>query len=113
MVAGSAYQYHVNNALAIEASVLLDGGGEPAGLTVTVPCEKRVLDDDNSREARTCVITVLDNGEPGRGTVKFLLTTPPGLPGNGGDNYSSDTTPGGDTLNKGNIQAHYEEPDEE
>ena len=104
-------QYHVNNEIATPASVFQDANGEPAGLTVTVPCEKRVLDDDNSREARTCVITVLDNGEPGRGTDKFLLTTPPGLPGNDGDNYSSDTTVGGDTLNKGNIQAHYEEPD--
>ena len=79
-------------------------------MTVTVPCEKRRLGgDDPDGEivltTESCTITVLDNGEPGQGTDVFLLTDPSG--------YTSDTIAGGDILNKGNIQAHYEEADEE
>ena len=37
------------------------------------------------------------NGEPGKGTDKFILTTPDGFAENAGDDYNSITTGGGDT----------------
>ena len=75
---------------------------------MTVPCEKLRLGGEDGETIRTtelCTITVLDNGEPGKGADVFSLTDANG--------YTSDTTAGGDILNKGNIQAHHEEADEE
>ena len=49
-------------------------------------------------------LIVIDNGEPGRGVDIFELTTEPG------DNYSSNIV-NNNVITKGNIQAHYEDPD--
>ena len=97
-------QYHAN-ALATFAGVFIDPqSGEPVGLSLTVPCEKRTLSkNDNARSNQVCHLTVVDNGEPGKGVDIFKLAT------DEPDGYGS----GADRLSRGNIQAHYEEPDEE
>ena len=75
------------------------------GLSLTVPCEKRTLSNgDNARSDEICHLTVVDNGEPGKAVDIFNLTT------DGPDNYGSGPV---GLLSRGNIQAHYEEPDEE
>ena len=122
LVAQSPLQYHANNAPAISVDVATYGTGDPDGLTVLFRCEKRRLggppDDENVREPRVCELTVRDMGEPGRGRDTFHLTTPAGFEENDGDQYNSDTLgagspPPGQVLNRGNIQAHIEEPPED